>query len=31
MFAVLMVQMPFEQSGYYRRSLREFVYAARIH
>jgi CubicO group peptidase (beta-lactamase class C family) len=31
MYAVLMVQMPFEESGYYRRALRELVYAARIH
>jgi CubicO group peptidase (beta-lactamase class C family) len=31
LFAVLMLQMPFEQSGYYRRSLRELVYGARIH
>jgi CubicO group peptidase (beta-lactamase class C family) len=31
MFAVLMVQMPFEESGYYRRSFRELVYGARIH
>jgi len=31
MYAVMMVQMPFEESGYYRRSLRELVYGARIH
>jgi CubicO group peptidase (beta-lactamase class C family) len=31
LYAVLMVQMPFAQSGYYRRSLRELVYAARVH
>jgi len=31
LFAVLMIQMPFAESGYYRRSLRELVYAARIH
>jgi CubicO group peptidase (beta-lactamase class C family) len=31
LFAVLMVQMPFEQSGYYRRSLRELTYAALFH
>jgi len=28
MFAVLMVQMPFAQSGYYRRAFRELVYGA---
>jgi CubicO group peptidase (beta-lactamase class C family) len=28
MFAVMMVQMPFPQSGYYRRALRELVYGA---
>ena len=28
LFAVMMVQMPFAQSGYYRRTLREFVYSA---
>lgn len=28
MFAVMMVQMPFEQSGYYRRAFRELVYGA---
>jgi len=27
----MMVQMPFEQSGYYRRALRELVYAAVVH
>jgi CubicO group peptidase (beta-lactamase class C family) len=31
LFAVLMVQMPFEQSGYYRHTLRELVYSALIH
>jgi CubicO group peptidase (beta-lactamase class C family) len=31
LLAVLMVQMPFEQSGYYRRSLRELTYAALFH
>jgi CubicO group peptidase (beta-lactamase class C family) len=31
MFAVLMLQMPFEQSGYYRRTLRELVYGALLH
>lgn len=30
MFAVMMVQMPFPQSGYYRRALRELVYAAMV-
>jgi CubicO group peptidase (beta-lactamase class C family) len=29
--AVLMMQMPFEQSGYYRRTLRELVYGALLH
>jgi len=28
LFAVMMVQMPFEQSGYYRRAFREQVYGA---
>jgi hypothetical protein len=28
LFAVLMVQMPFAQAGYYRRLLRELVYGA---
>jgi len=28
MFAVMMVQMPFPQSGYYRRAFRELVYGA---
>jgi CubicO group peptidase (beta-lactamase class C family) len=28
MFAVMMVQMPFSQSGYYRRAFRELVYGA---
>jgi CubicO group peptidase (beta-lactamase class C family) len=31
MFAVMMVQMPFPQSGYYRRSFRELVYGALLH
>ena len=31
LFAIMMVQMPFEQSGYYRRALREQVYAALLH
>ena len=31
MFAVMMVQMPFPQSGYYRRTVRELVYGALIH
>jgi len=31
MFAVMMVQMPFAQSGYYRRAFRESVYAALVH
>ena len=31
MFAVMMVQMPFPQSGYYRRALRELVYGALVH
>lgn len=31
LFAVMMVQMPFEQSGYYRRAVRELVYAAVVH
>jgi len=30
MFAVMMVQMPFPQSGYYRRAFRELVYAAML-
>jgi CubicO group peptidase (beta-lactamase class C family) len=30
-FAVMMVQMPFPQSGYYRRALRELVYGALVH
>jgi CubicO group peptidase (beta-lactamase class C family) len=30
LFAVMMVQMPFVPSGYYRRALREFVYGALI-
>jgi CubicO group peptidase (beta-lactamase class C family) len=31
LFAVMMVQMPFEQSGYYRHALRELVYGALVH
>ncbi len=31
LFAVMMVQMPFMESGYYRRVLRELVYGALIH
>jgi len=31
MFAVMMVQMPFPQSGYYRRAFRELVYGALLH
>jgi len=31
MFAVMMVQMPFPQSGYYRRAFRELVYGALVH
>jgi len=31
LFAVMMVQMPFAQSGYYRRALRELVYGALVH
>lgn len=31
MLAVMMVQMPFAQSGYYRRAFRESVYAALVH
>jgi len=31
LFAVMMVQMPFDQSGYYRSALREQVYAALLH
>ncbi len=31
MFAVLMVQMPFPQSGPYRRSFRQLVYGALVH
>jgi CubicO group peptidase (beta-lactamase class C family) len=31
LFAVMMVQMPFAQSGYYRRTLRELVYAGLLH
>lgn len=31
LFAVVMVQMPFEQSGYYRRATRELVYGALVH
>ena len=31
LFAVMMVQMPFEQSGYYRRAFRELVYGALLH
>jgi CubicO group peptidase (beta-lactamase class C family) len=31
MFAVLMTQMPFQQSGYYRRAMRELVYGALEH
>ncbi|HXN52316.1 MAG TPA: serine hydrolase domain-containing protein [Candidatus Acidoferrum sp.] len=30
-FAVMMVQMPFLQSGYYRRAMRELVYGALVH
>jgi CubicO group peptidase (beta-lactamase class C family) len=30
-FAVMMAQMPFPQSGYYRRALRELVYGALVH
>src|SRR5216684_7617498 len=31
MFAVMMVQMPFEKSGHYRRAFRELVYGAVLH
>jgi CubicO group peptidase (beta-lactamase class C family) len=31
LFAVMMVQMPFAQSGYYRRTLRQLVYGALLH
>jgi CubicO group peptidase (beta-lactamase class C family) len=31
LFTVMMVQMPFADSGYYRRSIRELVYGALIH
>jgi len=31
MFTVMMVQMPFPQSGYYRRAMRELVYGALVH
>jgi CubicO group peptidase (beta-lactamase class C family) len=31
LFAVMMVQMPFAESGYYRRALRELVYGALAH
>jgi len=31
LFAVMLVQMPFEQSGYYRRAFRELVYGAMLH
>jgi CubicO group peptidase (beta-lactamase class C family) len=31
LFAVMMVQMPFQQAGYYRRALRELVYGALVH
>ena len=31
LFTVMMVQMPFANSGYYRRSIRELVYGALIH
>jgi CubicO group peptidase (beta-lactamase class C family) len=31
MFALMMVQMPFPQSGYYRRAFRELVYGALVH
>jgi CubicO group peptidase (beta-lactamase class C family) len=31
LFAILMVQMPFEQSGPYRRAFRELVYGALLH
>ncbi len=31
LFAVMMVQMPFAESGYYRRALRELVYGALVH
>lgn len=31
MFAVMMVQMPFPQSGPYRRAMRELVYGALVH
>jgi CubicO group peptidase (beta-lactamase class C family) len=31
LFAVIMVQMPFQQAGYYRRALRELVYGALVH
>jgi CubicO group peptidase (beta-lactamase class C family) len=31
MFAVMMTQMPFPQSGYYRRAMRELVYGALEH
>jgi CubicO group peptidase (beta-lactamase class C family) len=31
LFTVMMVQMPFAESAYYRRSIRELVYGAVIH
>ncbi len=31
LFAVMMVQMPFEKSGHYRRAFRELVYGAVLH
>ena len=31
MFAVMMTQMPFPQSGPYRRAMRELVYGALVH
>jgi CubicO group peptidase (beta-lactamase class C family) len=31
LFAVMMVQMPFAESGYYRRAMRELVYGALVH
>jgi CubicO group peptidase (beta-lactamase class C family) len=31
LFAVMMVQIPLEQAGHYRRALRELVYGALLH
>jgi CubicO group peptidase (beta-lactamase class C family) len=31
MYVVMMLQLPIEQAGYYRRSMRELVYGALIH